>query len=215
MNLTSKEFFAVSKYKHSMFIQFVYMSASRKTRLPSLDILAPISPAEKISPTTAELFASGSFSYHNASVSEYEPPVFDRNPSPPISPENMANNLIMDPYANNFYQFQKSDSFLTDYSYDPAMLIGDTYGFQYAPLVPNEEYRCPEMGCNKVFEKQSTLKSHLRSHDKEEGRAFECHKCHSTFRRSHDLKRHERSLHSDFKPFQCVQCAKQFSRMVN
>ena len=42
---------------------------------------------------------------------------------------------------------------------------------------------------------------------------FSCEICSSTFKRSHDLKRHLRSLHTNARPFQCFTCPKFFARM--
>ncbi|KAJ3107399.1 hypothetical protein HDU97_004281 [Phlyctochytrium planicorne] len=42
---------------------------------------------------------------------------------------------------------------------------------------------------------------------------FHCNLCNMSFRRSHDLKRHTRSLHTKVKPYVCVKCNKSFSRL--
>ncbi|KAI8851267.1 hypothetical protein BC829DRAFT_356663, partial [Chytridium lagenaria] len=42
---------------------------------------------------------------------------------------------------------------------------------------------------------------------------FNCPLCPMSFRRSHDLKRHTRSLHTKVKPYICVKCSKSFSRL--
>jgi uncharacterized Zn-finger protein len=73
-------------------------------------------------------------------------------------------------------------------------------------------FKCTFPGCQKVFSKQTNLKSHARIHHTE--RNYSCEECGASFRRSHDLKRHQRSLHSDVKPFGCSRCGKRFSRMV-
>lgn len=73
-------------------------------------------------------------------------------------------------------------------------------------------FQCSFPGCLKNFTKQTNLKSHFRIHQPERG--FGCEDCPASFRRSHDLKRHQRSLHSDFKPFECMKCQKKFSRLV-
>jgi DNA-directed RNA polymerase subunit RPC12/RpoP len=77
---------------------------------------------------------------------------------------------------------------------------------------PQGQFQCTFPGCNKVFSKQTNLKSHSRIHHTE--RNYACQDCGACFRRSHDLKRHQRSLHSDVKPFGCARCGKRFSRMV-
>ncbi|KAI8904698.1 hypothetical protein EDD86DRAFT_179116, partial [Gorgonomyces haynaldii] len=70
--------------------------------------------------------------------------------------------------------------------------------------------QCLFPGCEKVFQKQTNLKSHLKIHNSE--RNYPCPDCGTSFRRSHDLKRHQRSIHSEIKPFSCPQCHKGFSR---
>jgi Zinc finger, C2H2 type len=79
-------------------------------------------------------------------------------------------------------------------------------------IITAEGYMCIFPGCDKVFEKQNNLKSHLKTHA--DARNFQCNECTATFRRSHDLKRHQRSIHSEVKPFTCIQCGKGFSRQV-
>ncbi|KAJ3213990.1 Metallothionein expression activator [Clydaea vesicula] len=74
-----------------------------------------------------------------------------------------------------------------------------------------EIFNCPHEGCTKVFNRQFNLKSHLKLHAPE--KTFLCEQCPASFRRSHDLKRHCRSLHSAIKPFECKNCSKSFSRM--
>jgi uncharacterized Zn-finger protein len=42
-------------------------------------------------------------------------------------------------------------------------------------------------------------------------KSHECSKCDASFRRSHDLRRHERS-HNSIKPYTCRKCNKGFTR---
>ncbi|KAJ3302391.1 hypothetical protein HDU76_005532 [Blyttiomyces sp. JEL0837] len=76
---------------------------------------------------------------------------------------------------------------------------------------PSTLLTCPHEGCNKVFNKALNLRSHIKTHVSD--KIFTCPLCTASFRRSHDLKRHARSLHTGVKPFACSRCPKSFSRM--
>ncbi|KAJ3303232.1 hypothetical protein HDV03_004059 [Kappamyces sp. JEL0829] len=109
-----------------------------------------------------------------------------------------------------------SDASLASWSTGPG---NGSYGSNASPgamhgewqASPEPGFACTFPGCHKVFTKQTNLKSHSRIHHTE--RNYACHECGASFRRSHDLKRHQRSLHSDVKPFGCGRCGKRFSRM--
>jgi hypothetical protein len=64
------------------------------------------------------------------------------------------------------------------------------------------------------YRKQNVEKS-SRSADKDYGyKLFTCEECGSTFKRTHDLKRHQKSLHSGGqKDFFCFTCPKSFARI--
>ncbi|TPX67865.1 hypothetical protein SpCBS45565_g03444 [Spizellomyces sp. 'palustris'] len=70
---------------------------------------------------------------------------------------------------------------------------------------------CPYAECDKTFAKPFALRAHVKSHGAE--RTYRCELCEASFRRSHDLKRHFRSIHTVIKPFGCESCGKRFSRM--
>jgi hypothetical protein len=84
-------------------------------------------------------------------------------------------------------------------------------------------YTCPEPSCNQQFTKLVQLKSHMKTHNartspdglfEQANKTFPCEDCGTTFKRSHDLRRHRKSLHSGgFKEFFCFTCPKSFSRM--
>lgn len=71
---------------------------------------------------------------------------------------------------------------------------------------------CPYPGCTKTFTKPFTLRAHIKCHTAD--RVYKCESCDATFRRSHDVKRHFRSIHTVIKPFECKGCGKCFARMV-
>ena len=54
----------------------------------------------------------------------------------------------------------------------------------------------------------SAPQTNKRQHDH---KSFQCTTCSATFKRSHDLRRHHRSVHSDVKPYNC-RCGKRFAR---
>ncbi|XP_034827464.1 zinc finger protein OZF-like [Maniola hyperantus] len=62
--------------------------------------------------------------------------------------------------------------------------------------------------CNKVFQKEFLLKSHLRKHTTE--RPFTCDKCKMSFKYKSTLIRHVQ-LHNNIKPYSCDICKKKFT----
>lgn len=62
-----------------------------------------------------------------------------------------------------------------------------------------KSFTCPSPGCGKTFDRDVTLRDHIRSHNEE--RPFRCKwpGCGKGFARDHDCKRHEQ-LHSSYRP---------------
>jgi uncharacterized Zn-finger protein len=113
--------------------------------------------------------------------------------------------------------------------YLPSM---DTLGLLVAAsnnsTASEESFPCLHENCGKMFTKYFNLKSHMKVlldfiNDKkthEIAKEFECSICQTSFRRTHDLKRHvrytnninSRSVHINQKAFNCLLCFKKFSR---
>ncbi|TPX52482.1 hypothetical protein SeMB42_g01379 [Synchytrium endobioticum] len=69
---------------------------------------------------------------------------------------------------------------------------------------------CTVPGCGKTFTRKYNLMSHQRAHSND--RPFQCHHCASSFSRTHDLRRHIRSLHTGQRPHTCPHCPLAFAR---
>ncbi|KAI8622368.1 hypothetical protein BC830DRAFT_1162987 [Chytriomyces sp. MP71] len=73
-------------------------------------------------------------------------------------------------------------------------------------------YECEYPGCTRAFKKPCLLKSHALTHSGE--KPYICGQCDQAFIRNHDLKRHERSVHSvgESAGANCRYCGKSFTR---
>ncbi|KAJ3388637.1 Metallothionein expression activator [Lobulomyces angularis] len=141
----------------------------------------------------------------------------------PLSPNQNLDQQFLPPLPNNNAQDIKYNLYPTVFQHQSQLqqsyeIGGRKYKAKIKGVTSNadealEIFKCTHEGCPKVFNHIFNLKSHLKAHSPE--RSFVCDQCSSSFRRSHDLKRHCRSIHSSIKPFECRSCSKSFSRMVS
>ncbi|KAI8928488.1 hypothetical protein BC831DRAFT_391843, partial [Entophlyctis helioformis] len=73
-------------------------------------------------------------------------------------------------------------------------------------------YACGHPGCDRVFTRLQNLRSHVRCHL--EDTPHVCQTCGHGFRRTTDLHRHVRTMHTplDMLPWACGVCGKRFGR---
>ncbi|KAJ3413430.1 Metallothionein expression activator [Chytridiales sp. JEL 0842] len=90
--------------------------------------------------------------------------------------------------------------------YPPAV---NSHGAMLIP--PSATLQCEHPGCGKTFQKVFNLRAHMKIHALE--KVFTCTLCESSFRRSHDLRRHLKSLHTGVRAYPCFTCPKSFSRL--
>ena len=76
----------------------------------------------------------------------------------------------------------------------------------------DKQFRCTHPGCDRVFSRIQNLRSHSRCHLATTPHV--CKNCGMGFRRTTDLQRHIRTMHTpnDQKPWACNKCAKRFGR---
>ncbi|KAJ3279223.1 hypothetical protein HDU76_009578, partial [Blyttiomyces sp. JEL0837] len=74
-------------------------------------------------------------------------------------------------------------------------------------------FTCTHPGCNRSFTRRANLKSHTVSHiPSNEPKEHNCVLCSASFRRGHDLLRHQRAKHSPERPHKCPNCPASFAR---
>ncbi|KPJ05220.1 Zinc finger protein 568 [Papilio xuthus] len=66
--------------------------------------------------------------------------------------------------------------------------------------------------CEKSFQKNTQLQSHLRNHLAE--RRFVCTYCNKAFSQSNNLRAHLR-IHTNERPYKCSECGKAFTQVTN
>ncbi|KAJ3279979.1 hypothetical protein HDU76_009335, partial [Blyttiomyces sp. JEL0837] len=74
-------------------------------------------------------------------------------------------------------------------------------------------FTCTHPGCTRAFTRLENLKSHTVSHStSNEPKQHQCVLCSASFRRGHDLLRHQRAKHSPERPHKCPNCPASFAR---
>lgn len=73
-----------------------------------------------------------------------------------------------------------------------------------------EVYTCPFPTCNRISSEHSNMKAHMRLHTGERPYVCRVASCRKSFRWKSSLTYHERALHSNSRPYQCISCRKSF-----
>ncbi|XP_071447408.1 zinc finger protein 320-like [Hetaerina americana] len=74
----------------------------------------------------------------------------------------------------------------------------------------NPMHRCQI--CNKVFAKQSILKTHVMNEHLQKGRKLKCDVCLEVFECKNDLDGHVKTMHAAKKKYQCQHCSRYFQK---
>ncbi|KAI9282226.1 hypothetical protein BY458DRAFT_497563 [Sporodiniella umbellata] len=76
--------------------------------------------------------------------------------------------------------------------------------------VEGKLHQCPY--CDHVSKRRYNLSTHIKTHDKQRVKEFECSECQSRFDRRHDRDRHLATVHRGKRAIICPCCSIQFSR---
>ncbi|CAO3703754.1 unnamed protein product [Rhizopus stolonifer] len=71
-------------------------------------------------------------------------------------------------------------------------------------------HQCPY--CDHVSKRRYNLSTHIKTHNKQRVKEFECEQCHSRFDRRHDRDRHLATVHRGKRALVCKCCSIRFSR---
>lgn len=80
----------------------------------------------------------------------------------------------------------------------------------HTPRGVRDVYTCPFQSCNRISSEHSNMKAHMRLHTGERPYVCRVASCRKSFRWKSSLTYHERALHSNARPYQCVPCRKSF-----
>uniref|UniRef100_A0A914E615 Uncharacterized protein n=1 Tax=Acrobeloides nanus TaxID=290746 RepID=A0A914E615_9BILA len=67
-------------------------------------------------------------------------------------------------------------------------------------------FKCEVTDCDQTFARKENMRAHMRRHL--EDRTFQCRQCEKSFRCVSDKLNHEKSVHSNEKPYVCLECPK-------
>ena len=74
----------------------------------------------------------------------------------------------------------------------------------------HKSFKCPESGCEKVFNQKPHLERHIHAMHRNFNR-FSCNLCEKSYFYKSDLKNHFDAVHRKLKPFSCTLCRKTFT----
>lgn len=184
----------ISSQAHVPFIQY-YGQYSHQPNIPSLPVLPSLSPLliemAPLIPTRCSPVATyrqqSSRTSSPASSSTSVPPIIHSLPS------------AVQPSCTAFES-------LLPTNLPPAPVKSAIQ----TPKGVREVYTCPFPTCNRVSSEHSNMKAHMRLHTGERPYICRVASCRKSFRWKSSLTYHERALHSNSRPYQCLPCRKSF-----
>lgn len=92
----------------------------------------------------------------------------------------------------------------------PGMPLAPVKKAIQTPKGIREVYTCPFPSCTRISSEHSNMKAHMRLHTGERPYVCRVPSCRKSFRWKSSLTYHERALHSNSRPYQCIPCRKSF-----